>query len=206
MKLFYTPFKGLVHKIQVVAIETGIYNDLERLQRVPYDAPAELVAANPLSKVPTLVLDDGTPLFGGPVIYEYLDTLNKGSKLFLPPGTKERFVDLTRMAMGEWMFDLSNIRNFEERRPKEHVIASYIDRMNNQIRRAMDRADAECGTYRGFTVGQICIACGLLYHNWMITRGRPLVDWRQGRPKLAAWYDRFTDRPSFVPRDHEVQG
>ena len=205
MKLFYTPFKGLVHKIQVVAIETGVYDRLEKCVRVPYEGPPDLVSANPLSKVPTLVLDDGTPIFGGPVIYEYLDSISTRPKLYPPVGTKERYVDMTRMSMGEWMFDLSNIRNFEINRPAEHVRQEYATRMTTQIARAMDRADADCEKYPAFSIGTICIACGLHYHNWMITRGRPLQDWRIGRPKLAAWYDRFTDRASFVPRDEEVR-
>ena len=70
MKLFYTPLIGLVHKVQVVAIEAGVYDDLEKVPTIPYDQGEELVAANPLSKVPTLLLDDGTPLFGGRVICE----------------------------------------------------------------------------------------------------------------------------------------
>ncbi len=205
MKLFYTPFIGLVHKVQAVAIETGVYDSLEKNPIIPYEQRQELVSVNPLSKVPTLVLDDGTPLFGGPVIYEYFDSLHDGPKLFPPHDTRERFVELRRMSMGEWMFDISNIRNFEQNRPDEHVLAKNVERYQNQIRRSMDWADAECETYAGVTIGQICIACGLLYHNWQKGRGRDLADWRDGRPRLAAWYDRFTDRPSFVPRDEEVE-
>ncbi len=205
MKLFYTPFIGLVHKVQVVAIETGVYDDLDRNPIIPYEQREELVAVNPLSKVPTLVLDDGTPLFGGPVIYEYLDSLKTGPKMYRPAGTPERFVDLRRLSMGEWMFDIANIRNFEQNRPDEHIVTKNVERMENQIRRSMDWAEGECETYTGFTIGQICIACALLYHNWQKSRGRDLVDWRDGRPRLAAWYDRFTDRASFVPRDEEVE-
>ena len=36
---------------------------------------AELMQDNPLSKIPTLVLDDGTVIYDSPVICEYLDTL-----------------------------------------------------------------------------------------------------------------------------------
>ena len=36
---------------------------------------------NPLSKIPTLVLDDGTVLYNSPVICEYLDSLHAGRKL-----------------------------------------------------------------------------------------------------------------------------
>jgi glutathione S-transferase len=139
------------------------------------------------------------------VIYEYLDSLHDGSKMFLPADTPERFLDMRRMSMGEWMFDIANIRNFEQNRPDEHVVTKNVDRMENQIRRAMDWADAECESYSGLTIGQICIACALLYHQWQKDRGRDLPDWRDGRPRLTAWYDRFTDRPSFVPRDEEVE-
>ncbi len=34
MKLFYTPLIGLVHKVQVVAIEAGVYDDLEKVPTI----------------------------------------------------------------------------------------------------------------------------------------------------------------------------
>lgn len=83
-----------MHKVQVVAIEAGFYDDLEKVPTNPYDQEKAHVAANPLSKVPTLVLDDGTPLYGGPVIYEYLDSLHDGPKMFPPPETMDRFIAL----------------------------------------------------------------------------------------------------------------
>jgi glutathione S-transferase len=43
---------------------------------------AELMQHNPLNKVPTLVLDDGTALYDSIVICEYLDSVGPGPKLF----------------------------------------------------------------------------------------------------------------------------
>ncbi len=40
--------------------------------------------ANPLSKIPTLILDDGTSLYDSRAICEYLDSLHDGPKLFPP--------------------------------------------------------------------------------------------------------------------------
>lgn len=204
MKLFYTPFVGLVHKVQVVATEAGVYDDLEKISTIPYNQEAALVAANPLSKVPSLVLNDGRSIYGGPVIYEYLDSLHDGPKMFPASDTVERFTDLRRLTIGEQIFDISNIRNFEQNRPDEHVVQANVQRYENQIRRSMDQCETEADSFEGFTIGQIAIACGLLYNNWMRGRGRKVSDWREGRPRLVAWYDRFTDRPSFVPRDDEV--
>lgn len=203
MKLIYTPLQGLVHKVQVVATEAGIYDDLEKSPTIPYHQTPEHVDANPLSKVPTLVLDDGTPLYGGPVIYEYFDSLHDGPKMFPAPDTKERFVALRRLALGDNIFDITNVRNIETNRPAEHVSQEHLTRVDNQLRRAIDRANEEAETFDGFTIGLISIACGLHYQDWHRGHGADLKDWRPGRPNLVAWFDKFTDRPSFVPRDDE---
>jgi glutathione S-transferase len=203
MKLYYTPFKGLIHKVQVVAIEKGVYDRIEPRCTVPYDRWEELTAANPLSKVPTLVIDDGTPIYGGPAIYEYLDSLAPEPKLF-PPAGRERWVDLTRLSLGDWLFDLSNQRQMERNRPTAHWRIELVDRFESAIWRGIDRANKDCVDYRGFTVGQISIACGLLYLDWQRTRGTFPDDWRPGRAQLQRWFENITSRPSFVPRDEEL--
>ena len=59
MKLFFTPIPNLIHKVQVVAIEAGLYDQIERIPTNPFDRDPTHIAANPLSKVPTLVRYDG---------------------------------------------------------------------------------------------------------------------------------------------------
>jgi glutathione S-transferase len=49
---------------------------------------ARLMADNPLSKIPTLVLDDGFALFDSVVICEYLDDMAGGS-LFPREGDRQ---------------------------------------------------------------------------------------------------------------------
>jgi len=203
MRLYYTPFKGLIHKVQVVAIEKGVYDRLEPRCTVPYDRWEELAGANPLSKVPTLVLEDGTPIYGGPAVYEFLDSLAPEPKLF-PPSGKERYVDLTRLSLGDWIFDLSNQRTIERNRPVDHWRYAVFDRFDSAIWRAIDRIDQDCVDYKGITIGQISIACGLLYLDFQRRGGSFAEDWRPGRPQLQRWFEKITARPSFVPRDDEV--
>ena len=64
---------------------------------------AELMKDNPLSKIPTLVLDDGTVLYNSPVICEYLDSLDGAPKLF-PVEPKARITALCRQALGRRIF------------------------------------------------------------------------------------------------------
>ena len=205
MKLYYTPLKGLIHKVQVVAIEKGLYDSLEPRPCIPCEQWDELTAANPLSKVPTLVLDDGTPIYGGHVIYEYFDSLAPEPVLF-PKSGPARWVELTRLTLGDQLFDLSSQRQFEINRPKEHIREDFQNRIEAAIRRGLDRVNRDCGDYAGLSVGQISIACGLKYHDWQREKGIMPWDWRDGRPAMTTWFDRFTDRPSFVPRDDEIVG
>ena len=68
MKLAYSAASPYVRKVTACAIARGIDKQVERMKIGTTD-PA-LLPLNPLSKVPTLVLDDGTSLYDSPVICE----------------------------------------------------------------------------------------------------------------------------------------
>lgn len=70
----------------IVARETGLLDRLrtERTLVGGTTPHAELMRINPLGKIPTPVLEDGTAVYDSPVICEYLDTPHGGSKLYPP--------------------------------------------------------------------------------------------------------------------------
>lgn len=203
MKLFYTPLRDVVHKVQVVALETGTWDRMERIPTDPYTRAPAHVAANPLSRVPTLVTDEGQSIFGGPAIYEYLDGLNGGPKLFPPPGPA-RWDALRHMTLGDAIFDVAALRQNELKRPRERQSDTVMENWLATIGRALDALDREAASFRGFTVGLVSIACGLMYLDKLKHQGSLPLDWRQDRPRLAAWYEEFTKRPSFRPRDNAI--
>ena len=84
MKLHWSPRSPFVRKVMIAAHETGLVDRLTCVRTVvAMTAPnATLLPDNPLSKIPTLVLDDGSTLYDSGVICEYLDTLHDGPKLF----------------------------------------------------------------------------------------------------------------------------
>ena len=57
MKLFYANTSPYARKVRVFAAEKGLGGRIEVILCNPFDVPPELKAANPLSKVPSLVLD-----------------------------------------------------------------------------------------------------------------------------------------------------
>ncbi|MBM3503111.1 MAG: glutathione S-transferase [Alphaproteobacteria bacterium] len=205
MKLFYTPIPYLIHKAQVAAIHAGVYEKLERIPTNPFKRDPAHVAANPLSKVPTLVLDDGTPLYGGPVIYEYLDSLHNGPKLF-PASGPERWLVLRRLALADGMWDVAVQREGESGRPAEFQYAAEIEKHGATVNRCLDQMEKEASTYRGFTIDQVSAACGLMYFDRLVMLKRPgAADWRPGRPTLAAWYQEFVKHPAMRPHDNEFR-
>src|ERR1700685_1547153 len=82
MKLLYTKRSPYARKVRVIALEKNIPLGLvdEDVQK----KSQRLLDANPLGKVPTLVLDDGTTVFDSPVICQYLDGLND-KPIMIPP-------------------------------------------------------------------------------------------------------------------------
>src|SRR3977135_4650373 len=84
MKLAYSAASPYVRKVNACAIARGIDKQIERW-KVGTTDPA-LLAFNPLSKVPTLITDDGAMLYDSPVICEYLDSVGSAPKLFPAAG------------------------------------------------------------------------------------------------------------------------
>src|SRR3974390_2459469 len=88
MKLHWSPRSPFVRKVMIVAHERGLVDRLICVRTIAATAKPhpELMKDNPLSKIPTLVLDDGTALYDSPVICEYLDAVDGTPKLFPQQG------------------------------------------------------------------------------------------------------------------------
>ena len=99
MKLYFVGTSPFVRKVMACAIARGMDRQIEA---VPTDLPAsppDLLADNPLGKVPCLVTDDGLALFDSPVICEYLDTLGDALPMF-PEHGAARWRALKQQATG----------------------------------------------------------------------------------------------------------
>ena len=118
MKLLWSSRSPFVRKVMVAAHEVGVASRIETERvLVGADKPnAEVMGANPLNKIPTLFLDDGTALYNSRVICEYLDTLHAGPKL-IPADPAARFAALRRQSLGDGLMELNVLRLGEQNRP-----------------------------------------------------------------------------------------
>ena len=107
MKLHWSPRSPFVRKVMVVVHELGLADRIACVRTVAATTKphADLMQDNPLSKIPTLVLDDGTVIYDSPVICEYLDSLDGAPKLH-PAEPKARLVALRRQALGDGFLDM----------------------------------------------------------------------------------------------------
>src|SRR5689334_25361724 len=102
MKLHWSPRSPFVRKVMVAAHELGLAEKIEcvrSLAAMNKPNPAIMVD-NPLSKIPALVLGDGTVLIDSAVIIEYLDSLAGGGRLLAKPGPL-RWRALSRQALAD---------------------------------------------------------------------------------------------------------
>jgi glutathione S-transferase len=193
MKLHWSPRSPFVRKVMIVAHERGLLDRIDCVRTVAAMTKphAELMQDNPLSKIPTLVLDDGSVLYDSPVICEYLDGLGEAPQLF-PAAPKARFEALRRQALGDGFLDmLVTLRNERERaHPSEVHMASTAVR-KAAVLQSLEH-EAETLGAAPFGIGHIAIGCALSYLDFRFAD----EDWRKGHPRIVRWHETFAQRNS----------
>jgi glutathione S-transferase len=195
MKLHWSPRSPFVRKVMVFAHETGLADRIECVRTVAAMTKGHpgLMKDNPLSKIPTLVLDDGRPLYDSPVICEYLDHLHDGPKLF-PEELGPRLTALRRQALGDGYLDLLIFWRNEVMRPPAQQSQPHLLSQTERHAAVLDtlEADADALARDPLSIGQIAIGCALSYIDFRFA-GDP---WRDKHQRLAQWHAGFAARPS----------
>jgi glutathione S-transferase len=193
MKLHWSPRSPFVRKVMIVAHERGLVDRLNCVRTIAaMTTPhAELMRDNPLSKIPTLVLDDGSALYDSPVICEYLDALDGKPHLF-PTAREPRLIALRRQALGDGFLDLLVFARNERLRelPSEIHLKSAAVR-SAAVLDSLER-EAQALAASGFDIGHIAIGCALSYLDFRFADN----DWCKSHPGLARWHAGFAARLS----------
>lgn len=175
--------------VRKVHLTAGMKGLTDRIELVPADHPdmAALRARNPLGKIPILFRGDAEPLFDSHVICEYLDSLAAGPVLF-PREGEARWDALRLASMADGVLDAALLLVYEGRyRPAEMRVDSWVEMQQAKIDTALDLLEAAPPAWDEHPhYGHITMACALGYLDFR-HEGR----WREGRPQLIAWLDRF---------------
>jgi len=187
MKLLYSPASPYSAKVRMAAAQAGIPIDSVIVDTGA--APAELVNANPLGKIPCLVLDDGSGVFDSRVIVLHLNRLS-GGKLF-PRGNAKRLAVEQLEATADGLCDVLLAHVYERRmRPEEKVHQPWLDKQWSKAIRTLDHLAGSLPRLgKSPDAGQIALRATLGYLDL-----RFAGQWERGRAKLKRWAARFDER------------
>lgn len=195
MKLYITPGSPYARIARIVILEKGLQDRVEIIPARTRLAGSPYYAINPSGRVPYLVRDDGVGMEESALICAYLDHLDGAPRFELPPGNAGW--DARRLeAYARSMMDGLAVWGRELSRPSNERSPTIIEHETQRALRLADLWEREIAhpwMNAGLNLAQITLGCAIGYGSRM-----PPFTWRDGRAKLAAWYDRFSTGPSFI--------
>lgn len=193
MKLHHSPASPFVRKVTACAILRGIEGRIENVATDPHGSPAVLLKENPLSKIPSLVTDDGTAVFDSAVICEYLDTIGDAAPLFPPTGSKDRLAAQVMHALADGIMDAAVARRMRVGKPLDETRTAFLARQKAAVERGL--AALEANPPRGLSdIGAVTVGCALGYLDFRFAD----EPWRAAHPRLAAWFEEVSRLPAMA--------
>ena len=197
MKLLASLASPYTRKVRVVLAEKKIECNMELHDVAPSENPVN--AHNPLGKLPTLLLDDGTALYDSRVIVEFLDNASPISRL-IPEDNRERVAVRRWEALADGVLDAAILVRQELLRPKKEQSKAWTEKQLGKVNRGLAQLAAELGD-RGwchgdrYTLADIALGCCL---GWLQFRQPGGVDGRAAHANLARHHDKLIERPAFA--------
>ena len=185
--ILYSPTSPYSAKVRMAAAWCGL--DIEARIVSTAEQPAELLAANPLGKVPALVTDEGEGIFDSRVITQHLNRVSGGA---LFPRKADKRLQAERLeALADGITDCLIAHVYERRmRPAEKVYQPWLDSQWRKATRGLDVLEADLPRLgKKLDGGQLALAAMLGY-----LALRFEGEWERGRPKLKRWAKRFDER------------
>ena len=203
LRLIGSSTSPYVRKVRIVMAEKRIECHLE-LEDV-WSPTTTITNANPLGKVPCLIMEDGGAVFDSRVIVEYLDTVSPVSRL-IPSEGRQRVEVRTWEALADGVLDASvGVRLEQTQRDPAHRSQKWIDRQMTKVHAGVAAMSSGLGDKawcngHNYSLADIAVGCALGYLDFRFSQ----IDWRRPYPLLAKHFEKLCARQSFIdtaPRD-----
>ena len=198
MKLIGALTSPYVRKVRIVMAEKRL--DYQLMLEDVW-ASDKILSANPLGKVPCLVLEGGEAVFDSRVIVEYVDTLSPVGKL-IPANGRERAEVRTWEALADGVMDAAILTRLEQTwagRTDAQRSPAWIDRQMKKVDAALAAMSLGLGDKPfcsgiHFTLSDVAVGCALGYLDFRFAA----LDWRARHPNLARLAEKLAQRQSFI--------
>jgi glutathione S-transferase len=199
VRLYVTPASPWVRRVRISILELGIEDRFEFVQtKWSHKWATQAVAhspdfldATPVVRIPALVTPDVT-LTDSHSICDYVNGELGGFRLLAREGVA-RWRALADIAIACGIIEAQVARRAELLRSERERSPDFIDKMRDRQLRCFGALEKRVPDFGAtFDLAQIttAVACG--YDDW-----RYAADgWRRVAPKLAAWFDVVSQRPS----------
>jgi glutathione S-transferase len=199
MKLIGSLTSPFVRKVRIVLAEKKL--DYKFVLEDVWAPDTTIADANPLGKVPCLVMEGGEAIFDSRVIVEYVDTLSPVGKL-IPLSGRERVEVRTWEALADGLLDAAVLARMEQTwngRTDAQRSAAWIDRQLLKVRQSVQAMSLGLGDRpwcagNHHSLADIAVGCALGYLDFRF----PDIDWRADHPNLGKLYDKLAQRPAFI--------
>ena len=197
MKLLSSTASPYTRKVRIVLAEKKIDCELETVDVAPAENPVN--RHNPLGKIPTLLLDDGTALYDSRVIVEFLDGKSPISRL-IPEDLRDRVAVRRWEALADGVLDAGLLVRYESMRDKKERSKAWVDKQLARMHRGMAQTMADMESrpwcHNGkYSLADIAVGCCL---GWLDFRKPGDVDWLKQYEALAAHYAKLMERAAFA--------
>ena len=195
MKLVYSPPSPFVRKVTTLIHHADLSDSIEliNVKTTALSVAEEARAANPLGKIPVMILEDGKAIFDSRVITRYLDEF-AGSNLY----PQEKIYDiLTLEALADGIMESAVSITYESKlRPDNEQSPSWMEAQWSKVLHAVKALDD--GEFKAMdsetNMGQIAVACALGYLDFRHNARQ----WRSGHSNLASWSDEMMKLPALI--------
>lgn len=199
MKLIGSQTSPYVRKVRVVLAEKKL--EFQFIEEDVWSKDSTISTANPLGKVPCLIMEGGEAMFDSRVITEYLDTMSPVGKL-IPASGRERAEVKTWEALADGLLDAAIAARLEATwtgRTDAQRCSAWIDRQMDKIHAsltAMERGLGDKPYCSGvhLSLSDVAVGCALGYLDFRFAS----LDWRSAHPQLARLYEKLAQRQSFI--------
>jgi len=196
MRLLGSRTSPFVRKTRIVLAEKRIEYTFELDD--PWNEKSRIPDANPLGKVPVLVLDDDSTLFDSRVIVEFLDSVSPITRL-IPSDNREKIEVKRWEALADGVLDAAVVVVLERRRPSKQQSETTIKRQMDKIERGVAVMARDLGvkpwcTGNTFTLADVACGVALGYLDFR----HASFDWRVLHANLAKLATKLAERPSFA--------
>lgn len=195
MQLLISPASPFVRKARVLIREAGLMGTVDEVivSTSAFNSAPEVIAANPMGKIPALIRADGPAIYDSRVITRFLNDL-AGANLYPQSSIWEI---LTLEATADAIMDATVSMAYETRlRPADQHSPDWVEAQWAKAARGIAAINSRWMSHLTgpLNIGQIAVACALSY----IDLRHDARGWRYGNEALANWHAEFSTRESMV--------